>query len=191
MKETNILIIGASVSGLASAACLQKQGLDHIIVEKTSSVATPWRNHYHRLHLHTNKRISNLPFRKFGNAVHRYPSRQQVVDYLDDYQTAFSINPVFNTEAKRIKRIKAIGLLKPTMEFSDQNMSSSPQEHLPNQNRFISKEWKIFPARSCTVTSTKQEVILKDKKSWLLALVIQPVKLPSIFMNRELNLPWL
>ena len=104
MKETNILIIGASVSGLASAACLQKQGLDHIIIEKTRSVATPWRNHYHRLHLHTNKRISNLPFKKFGNAVPRYPSRQQVVDYLDDYQKEFRINPVFNTEAKRIKR---------------------------------------------------------------------------------------
>jgi indole-3-pyruvate monooxygenase len=104
VKETNILIIGASVSGLASGACLQKQGLDHIIIEKTNSVATPWRNHYHRLHLHTNKRISNLPHKKFGKAIPRYPSRQQVVDYLDDYQKEFRINPVFNTEAKRIKR---------------------------------------------------------------------------------------
>ena len=104
MKETNILIIGASVSGLALAACLQKQRLDHIIIEKSSSVATPWRNHYHRLHLHTNKRISNLPFKKFGKAVPRYPSRQQVVDYLVEYQKEFSINPIFNTEAKRIKK---------------------------------------------------------------------------------------
>jgi lysine/ornithine N-monooxygenase len=104
MEDTNILIIGASVSGLASATCLQKQDLDHIIIEKTSSVATPWRNHYHRLHLHTNKRISNLPFKKFDKAIPRYPSRQQVVDYLDDYQKEFSISPVFNTEAKWIKK---------------------------------------------------------------------------------------
>jgi len=104
VKETNTLIIGASVSGLASAACLKKQGLDHTIIEKTSSVATPWRNHYYRLHLHTNKRISNLPFKKFGHAIPRYPSRQQVVDYLDDYQKEFGIDPIFNTEAKMIKK---------------------------------------------------------------------------------------
>ncbi len=104
MKEAKTLIVGASVSGLASAACLQKQGIEYIIIEKTNSVATPWRNHYQRLHLHTNKRISNLPYKRFGNTIPRYPSRQQVIDYLDDYQSEFDINPVFNTEAKRIKR---------------------------------------------------------------------------------------
>jgi indole-3-pyruvate monooxygenase len=75
MKETNTMIVGASFSGLASAACLHKHGLEYIIIEKTNSIGMPWRNHYQRLHLHTNKRISNLPYKKFG-AVPRYPSRQ-------------------------------------------------------------------------------------------------------------------
>jgi hypothetical protein len=67
-------------------------------------VATPWRNHYDRLHLHTNKSLSNLPYKKFGNTIPLYPSRQQVVDYLDNYQKEFNINPVFNTEAKLIRK---------------------------------------------------------------------------------------
>jgi hypothetical protein len=104
MKETNTLIVGASISGLASAACLQKQGIEYIIIEKTNAVGTPWRKHYERLHLHTNKRISNLPYKKFGKKITRYPGRQQVVDYLDDYQKEFNICPVFNTEARSIKR---------------------------------------------------------------------------------------
>ena len=104
MKETSTLIVGASISGLASAACLQKQGIEYIIIEKTAAVGTPWRNHYQRLHLHTNKRISNLPFKKFGSEVPRYPSRRQVVDYLNDYKKEFRIDPIFNTEAKRIKK---------------------------------------------------------------------------------------
>jgi indole-3-pyruvate monooxygenase len=104
MKETSTLIVGASISGLASAACLQKQGIEYLIIEKTAAVGTPWRNHYQRLHLHTNKRISNLPFKKFGSEVPRYPSRRQVVDYLDDYKKEFRIDPIFNTEAKRIKK---------------------------------------------------------------------------------------
>jgi indole-3-pyruvate monooxygenase len=104
VKQTNTLIIGASISGLASAASLQKQNIEYIIIEKQNQVATPWRNHYDRLHLHTNKRCSNLPYKKFERIIPRYPSRQQVVDYLDDYRKEFNINPVFNTEAISVKK---------------------------------------------------------------------------------------
>ena len=102
MERTNTLIIGASVSGLACAAALQKNSIDYIIIEKEQQVAAPWRNHYSRLHLHTNKRISSLPFLKFDRNVERYPARQQVVDYLENYQRTFDINPVFNTTAKMV-----------------------------------------------------------------------------------------
>ncbi|HXB45995.1 MAG TPA: NAD(P)/FAD-dependent oxidoreductase [Puia sp.] len=104
MQQTHTLIVGASVSGLASATCLQKLGIEYIIIEKQGEVAVPWRNHYERLHLHTNKSLSNLPYKKFDNSIPRYPSRQQVVDYLEGYQNAFNIAPVFNTEAKLISR---------------------------------------------------------------------------------------
>lgn len=104
MVQTNTLIVGASISGLASASALQKQNIEYIVIEKQSQSATPWRNHYDRLHLHTNKRLSNLPYKKFDSKIPRYPSRQQVVDYLDDYQKEFSIHPIFNTEAKSIRK---------------------------------------------------------------------------------------
>jgi indole-3-pyruvate monooxygenase len=104
MKQTETLVVGASISGLASAASLQKQCTGYIIIEKQSQVAAPWRNHYDRLHLHTNKRVSNLPYKKFDKSIPRYPSRQQVVDYLDNYQKEFNISPIFNTEAKSIRK---------------------------------------------------------------------------------------
>lgn len=104
MKQTETLVVGASISGLATAACLRKQGIEYLIIEKQSQVAAPWRNHYDRLHLHTNKRVSNLPYKKFGPAIPRYPSRQQVVDYLEDYKNEFDVRPIFNTEAKSIRR---------------------------------------------------------------------------------------
>ena len=104
MKQTETLVIGAGISGLASAACLKRRGIEYIIIEKQSQIAVPWRNHYERLHLHTNKRLSNLPYKKFGNKIPRYPSRQQVVEYLEDYQKEFNISPVFNMEATNIRR---------------------------------------------------------------------------------------
>ncbi len=103
-QETNTLIVGASIAGLASAGCLGVAGIDYIIIEKHAAVVTPWRNHYERLHLHTNKKLSHLPYRKFKSDIPRYPSRLQVVEYMDDYQEEFDINPFFNTEAKSIYR---------------------------------------------------------------------------------------
>ncbi|HEX3767737.1 MAG TPA: NAD(P)/FAD-dependent oxidoreductase, partial [Puia sp.] len=104
MEQTNTLIIGASISGLASAACLQKRGIGYTIIEKESGIATPWRNHYERLHLHTNKGMSNLPYKKFGKTIPRYPSRQQVIEYLEDYQRTFNIHPIFNTRVESVRR---------------------------------------------------------------------------------------
>jgi indole-3-pyruvate monooxygenase len=106
MTSTHTLIIGASAAGLASAACLQKAGIEFIILEKTSQVATSWRNHYDRLHLHTSKKWSALPFKKFDDSLPKYPGRQQVVDYLDNYANEFNIHPVFQTEVVTVKKEK-------------------------------------------------------------------------------------
>lgn len=105
MQHVHTLIVGASISGLACAAYLNKYGIEYHIIEKESEVAMPWRNHYERLHLHTDKSFSNLPLKKFDNKIPRYPSRQQVIDYVEDYQAQFNINPFFNTEAALIKYI--------------------------------------------------------------------------------------
>lgn len=104
MKKTNTLIIGASISGLALAASLRNKNIDYIIIEKENQTITPWRNHYNHLHLHTSKRFSHLPFKKFESNIPRYPDRQQVIDYLEDYQRAFNISPVFNTEAISVRK---------------------------------------------------------------------------------------
>lgn len=104
MQQTHTLIVGASIAGLASAACLQRQQIAYAIIEKQAQIATPWRNHYDRLHLHTSKRLSNLPYRKFPGLYPRYPDKQQVIRYLEAYQKEFGIDPIFNTEALSIKK---------------------------------------------------------------------------------------
>jgi cation diffusion facilitator CzcD-associated flavoprotein CzcO len=102
--ETKAVIIGASISGLATAAALKKRGIEFIILEKEQCVAYPWHHHYERLHLHTNKRVSGLPFKKFSKKIPRYPSRQQVLEYLDDYRNEFQIEPIFDAEAIEVKK---------------------------------------------------------------------------------------
>ncbi len=102
--HTNTLIIGASIAGLACAGALSKEGVDYIIIDKEAQIASPWRNHYERLHLHTNKSLSSLPYKKFDKNIPRYPSRLQVIEYLENYAKAFNINPAFNTKATLVTK---------------------------------------------------------------------------------------
>ena len=104
MTSTHTLIIGASAAGLASAACLQKENIEFIILEKYSQVATSWRNHYDRLHLHTSKKWSALPFKNFDASLSKYPSRQDVINYLDTYAKELNIQPVFDAEVLSVKK---------------------------------------------------------------------------------------
>jgi len=97
-------VVGASFSGLACAAALRKKNISFLVIEKQDRVAAPWHHHYKRLHLHTNKRISHLPFRTFDRHIPRYPSREEVIEYLEQYQKEFDIRPVFNSEALKITR---------------------------------------------------------------------------------------
>lgn len=103
-KQTNTLIVGAGPAGLAVAACLTKKNIDYIIVEASNYVGNTWRNHYKRLHFHTAKRYSSLPFKKFDKEFNRFPSRQQLVRYLEDYAKNFSIKPIFNENIAKISQ---------------------------------------------------------------------------------------
>ena len=104
METVNTLIVGASAAGLSCAAHLEKRGVDYKLIEKHHHVAHAWRNHYERLHLHTNKTASNLPFAKFPKDVAKYPSRLQVIAYLENYCKTLGINPYFNTAATKIHK---------------------------------------------------------------------------------------
>ncbi len=104
MEQTNVAVIGAGPAGLAVGACLRKVGVDFIILEKGEQVGTAWRHHYQRLHLHTIKRFSSLPFRPFDRSYPRYVPRAEMVRYLESYAAAFDIKPRFGETVRSVRR---------------------------------------------------------------------------------------
>ncbi len=102
--DTGTLIVGASAAGLATAAQLTLRGLPFEIVEGQNAVAGRWRGHYDRLHLHTPRGNSALPGLPMPRAWGRYPSRDQLVTYLERYQQHFELRPRFGQEVIRIER---------------------------------------------------------------------------------------
>ena len=99
-----MVIIGAGPAGLAVGACLSRAPIPFIILERHQNVAASWRRHYDRLHLHTNKGSSALPFLRFPRGYPRYPSRDQVIAYVESYARAFGLEPRFNEEVVAARR---------------------------------------------------------------------------------------
>jgi cation diffusion facilitator CzcD-associated flavoprotein CzcO len=98
------LIIGAGPAGLACAATMSAAGLSVIVLEKAGSVGAAWRRHYDRLHLHTDRNHSSLPLMAMPRNYPTYPSRAEVVAYLDGYAERFSIRPVFDANVLCVSR---------------------------------------------------------------------------------------
>ena len=104
MTEIDTVVIGASASGLATAACLKKAGVPHLLLEREQHVGHAWRNHYERLHLHTPRGISGLPGLPLPRDYPQYASREQVVAYLEAYVAHHGLAPRFGSEVTRVAR---------------------------------------------------------------------------------------
>lgn len=95
--ENGVIIVGAGPSGLATAACLTKQKVPCLLIEKSDSIGSLWKyKTYDRLHLHIPKQFCELPHYQFPQEYPTYPTRQQFVDYLEDYAKYFKLRTEFS-----------------------------------------------------------------------------------------------
>jgi cation diffusion facilitator CzcD-associated flavoprotein CzcO len=139
-----VVVIGAGPAGLATAACLKRRGVDALVLEAAPALGHSWRNHYERLHLHTAKEHSHLPGLKFDENLPRYPSRADVVAYLEQYAAHFAIAPRTGEPVRRIERRGDGFAIESAREVYDAravvmatgaNRLPNP-EGLPGQDRF-------------------------------------------------------
>ncbi|MBP7280975.1 MAG: NAD(P)/FAD-dependent oxidoreductase [Leptospiraceae bacterium] len=103
VKEIHTLVVGGGPAGLAVGAVLRVGGVSFSIIEKHDKVGFAWHNHYERLHLHTVKGLSALPFMSYPSHYPRYVPRELLIEYLEAYAKKFSLVPYFNQPAKNIR----------------------------------------------------------------------------------------
>jgi indole-3-pyruvate monooxygenase len=104
MRAEDLLVIGAGPAGLAASACLRHEGLAHVVLEREATVGSAWRRHYDRLHLHTTKTYSALPMTPWPKSAPRYPSRDEVVRYLQGYAAEHDVAPRLGVTVHAVKR---------------------------------------------------------------------------------------
>jgi len=102
--QTKNLIVGAGPAGLAVAGRLSKANEAFEVLEQSNQIAHRWHHHYDRLHLHTVKELSHLPFKPFPKDYPTYVPRQSLVDYYELYAQEFNIQPHFNKSVQKISQ---------------------------------------------------------------------------------------
>src|SRR6188472_990261 len=90
-QHVDVAVIGGGQAGLAIGYWLARSELSSVILEAGQSVGTAWRNRWDSLVLFTPRRYDALPGLAFPGDPDGYPTRGEVVDYLEKYAREFDL----------------------------------------------------------------------------------------------------
>jgi putative flavoprotein involved in K+ transport len=91
MTRYDVVVIGAGQAGMAIGHHLARQGRRFVMLDAADSIAATWRSRWDSLLLFTPRRYDGLPGLAFPGEPDGYPSRDEVVAYLERYAAAFEL----------------------------------------------------------------------------------------------------
>jgi putative flavoprotein involved in K+ transport len=102
-KSHDAVVVGGGQAGLAIGYHLAKQGRDFTILEAAAEPAAAWRERWDSLKLFTSARYDSLPGMEFPGDPDRYPTRDEVADYLVDYAREFNLPVELNSRVRSLR----------------------------------------------------------------------------------------
>lgn len=133
MTDRRVVVVGAGPAGLAAAAELGRLGLAATVLEQSSALGASWRARYDRLRLNSSRWFSNLPGLRHERSGGAFPSRDQMVSYLEEYARANALEIRVDTRVERIDREQAGWALRTSQGDipAEQVIVSSGYAHTP------------------------------------------------------------
>jgi putative flavoprotein involved in K+ transport len=87
----DVAVVGAGQAGLAIGYYLARQGRRFVILDRADSIGAAWRSRWDSLVLFTPRRYDSLPGVPFQGDPDGYPTRDEVVAYLEHYAQTFAL----------------------------------------------------------------------------------------------------
>ena len=103
-QHLDVAVIGAGQAGLAIGHLLSQQGRRFVILERANEIAPAWRERWDSLTLFTPRRYSALPGFPFPGDPDGYPTRDEVIAYLEHYVESFGLAVELNSDVEELDR---------------------------------------------------------------------------------------
>jgi putative flavoprotein involved in K+ transport len=103
-NHVEVAVIGAGQAGLAIGSFLERQGRRFVILERAGEIAPAWRERWDSLTLFTPRRYSALPWVPFPGDPDGYPTRDEVIAYLDRYAESFELPIELSSQVNGLDR---------------------------------------------------------------------------------------
>jgi cation diffusion facilitator CzcD-associated flavoprotein CzcO len=104
MTYRRVVVVGAGPAGLAAAAALARAGIRPLVLERSGSIGASWRGRYDRLRLNSSRPFSKLPRTPYPRGTAMFPTRDQMVSYLERYAERHALDVRLNSELERLDR---------------------------------------------------------------------------------------
>jgi putative flavoprotein involved in K+ transport len=101
-NHVDVAVVGGSQAGFAMGYYLRELGRRFVILERADSIAPAWRQRWDSLTLFTPRRYSALPGLPFPGDPDGYPTRDEVIAYLERYAETFELPVELNSEVRRL-----------------------------------------------------------------------------------------
>lgn len=90
-EQTEIIVIGGGQAGLAMGYWLQRRQRSFVILDREPHPGGAWRRAWDGLTLFSPGTWSSLPGWLFPGGTNAYPSRDELLDYLEQYETRYRL----------------------------------------------------------------------------------------------------
>ena len=103
-ERTDTLVIGGGQAGLSVGYHLKRRGVPFVILDAAERVGEAWRNRWDSLRLFTPGRYCGLDGLPFPGPSTRYPTKDEMADYLEAYATRFDLPVRGGARVQRLTR---------------------------------------------------------------------------------------
>ena len=104
LAQSDVIVIGAGLSGLAAARELTLRNVPVTILDAGERVADPWRNRHPLLRLNIHRHFAALPGAPMTRRNGTFVRRDSVVDYLQCYASDLDVPIIFGASVSGIQK---------------------------------------------------------------------------------------